>query len=438
MDRKVKATDVLFIGLAFFATYFGAGNLIFPPMLGLQSGTHWAISAVGLVISGIFLPILAIVVIGLAGSVTNITNHVSKSFFSIIIGAIMVFATFVSVPRTAAVAIEMGAQGIVSNTPYVPAVILYFVLTFFFAKNKGNVLDKIGKILTPAMAIILFVLVIRGVFFPIGTPVDTELTQPFVNAFLGGYQTGDVLVSFMMASVFIGTIVEKGYSSAKSRNRVTILAGMVAFLCLLVVYGGLLYMGACGSGIFPADIGRAELLVGLIQRSGGQMAMTGLGIAVILACLTTAVGQVAAIADYFTTLSKNRLNYKYTVVVVSAVSTLIALMGVDKIVIFSTPMFLAMYPPALALLLFGLLRKVIPNDGGYKGAVALTLVYSICEAVLSFGLPMDWLEGLVSAMPLAAQGFGWILPFAVGLLGGSLLYPKLCRKTVVTESVQKN
>ena len=36
-EKKIKFTDVLFVGLAFFASYFGAGNLIFPPMLGLHT-----------------------------------------------------------------------------------------------------------------------------------------------------------------------------------------------------------------------------------------------------------------------------------------------------------------------------------------------------------------------------------------------------------------
>lgn len=255
----------------------GAGNLVFPPMLGLQAGSHWLSSIVALAVSGVLLPILAIAIIGMAGGVTGITGHVSKNFHTVLVGAIMVFAMFISVPRTASVAIELGAQGVVPQTPYAPAVVLYFILVFFFARSKENVLDRIGKILTPLMAVILFVLVIRGFVAPIGTPVETTLESPFLNAFLGGYQTGDVLVSFLMASVFLGTITGKGYTEPKDRNRVTILAGVIAFCCLLVVYGGLLYMGACGSGDFPADIGNSELLVSVIKRGGGQFAMSALG-----------------------------------------------------------------------------------------------------------------------------------------------------------------
>lgn len=424
MNRKIKAADVLFIGLAFFANYFGAGNLVFPPMLGLQAGSHRLSSIVALAVSGVLLPILAIAIIGMAGGVTGITGHVSKNFHTVLVGAIMVFAMFISVPRTASVAIELGAQGVVPQTPYAPAVVLYFILVFFFARSKENVLDRIGKILTPLMAVILFVLVIRGFVAPIGTPVETTLESPFLNAFLGGYQTGDVLVSFLMASVFLGTITGKGYTEPKDRNRVTILAGVIAFCCLLVVYGGLLYMGACGSGDFPADIGNSELLVSVIKRGGGQFAMSALGVAVVLACLTTAVGQVSAIADFFSTLSGGRLPYRTMAVAASLVGMLIALMGLNKIIVISTPIFLATYPPCLVLMLLGIFRRVIPNDGGYKGAIALTVIYSICEAVLSF-VPIGPMQALVSAMPLSGAGFGWIVPSVVGFAAGVLLYPRV-------------
>lgn len=61
-QKKIKFTDVLFIGLAFFATYFGAGNLIFPPMLGLQSGQSWGSGMIGMLASGVGLPILSLLV----------------------------------------------------------------------------------------------------------------------------------------------------------------------------------------------------------------------------------------------------------------------------------------------------------------------------------------------------------------------------------------
>ena len=40
MNNK-KALDVVVVGFALFSMFFGAGNLLFPPYLGLVSGTNW-------------------------------------------------------------------------------------------------------------------------------------------------------------------------------------------------------------------------------------------------------------------------------------------------------------------------------------------------------------------------------------------------------------
>lgn len=141
-----------------------------------------------------------------------------------------------------------------------------------------------------------------------------------------------------------------------------------------------------------------------------------------LACFTTAVAQITAISDYFVELSGEKLNYQITAVIVAVIATSVALLGVDKIVKFSNPLFLAMYPTCIALIILGYFRKVIPNDGAFKGAVLLTLLYSILEALISMGFSPEVIRKIVQIMPLYSQGMGWILPFIVGLAGGSIIY----------------
>lgn len=421
MDKRKQVIDSLFIGLALFATYFGAGNLIFPPILGLQSGNNFVLGIIGLVMSGIFIPVAAMVVIGIHGSANKITEHISKNCYNLCIMAVMFIVLFVGNPRTAATAIEMGVQGIFPSAPYAPFVIIYFILVFFIAKDKGKVLDKVGKYITPVLFIILLILIIMGIVHPIGAPVSTELKNPLTHSLLQGYQTGDVLVSFLMASVFLANIQSKGYIG-KDKKKVITMASIVAFIGLFIVYGGLFYMGACGSGIFPQDIGRAELLVAINKMVGGQVAMNALGIAVILACFTTAVGQATAGADFFVTLSKGKFNYKITMACLCILSALMALIGVDRIVMFANPIYSAVYPVLIVIILLGVFSKIIPNDGAYKGAIILTLIYSVCEA-LNTALHIDIIEVFVNTMPFASNGFGWVVPCIVGFIFGLVIYP---------------
>ena len=373
----------------------------------------------GLTLSGIFLPIFTLIVIGLNGDVHAITEHVGKYTYNILLAALMIVCTFVSIPRTCATAIQLGIQGNLPSTPFIPLVIVYFIICYFFVKEQNDVMDRMGKYLTPLLALILVVVSILGIVNPLGTPIDPQVPQPFVNAFLGGYNTGDVLVSFIMAAVFISSIKGKGYTTIGQRNKVLIYCGVVAFILLLIIYGALLYMGACVSGDYPKTIGRAELLVAIIQRVGGWV-MIPMGIAVVLACLTTAIGQIAAVAE-FTSTRTSKLGYKTVAIGCSILSALTALLGVDGIVTYVGWIFGVTYPPCLALLVLGILSRVVPNDGAYKGSVYLVTVFAFLESFPGLS-SLGFVKAIVAATPLSTYGFGWIIPFIIGFVGGAILY----------------
>lgn len=415
----IKFRDILILGFAFFATYFGAGNLIFPPQLGLQSGSAVLAGISGLTLSGIFLPIFTLIVIGINGDVHAITDHVGKYTYTALLAALMVVCTFVSIPRTAATAIQLGIQGNIPAAPFLPLVILYFIIAFFFVSDKNCVMDRIGKYLTPLLALILVIIAIIGIVNPLGTPLAPTVEKPFVNAFLGGYNTGDVLVSFIMAAVFISAIKEKGYITIANRNRCLLYCGIVAFILLFLIYGALLYMGACVSGDYPQDIGRADLLVAIIQRVGPGV-MVPMGIAVVLACLTTAIGQIAAVAE-FTSSTVRSLSYTKVAIICSILSSLTALLGVDGIVTYVGWIFGVCYPPCLALLVLGCLSPVTPNDGAYKGSVYLVTVFALLESLPGLS-SLTFAKVIVSYTPLSSYGFGWVLPFIIGFIAGSVIY----------------
>ena len=165
--KAIRGLDVLILGFAFFATYFGAGNLIFPPQLGLNSGSDFLSGLAGLTLSGIFLPIFTLIIIGLNGDVHAITGRVGKNTYNILLAALMLVCTFVSIPRTCATAIQLGIQGNLPSAPFVPLVIVYFVISFFFVADQNNVMDRMGKYLTPLLALILVIVAFAGIFNPL-------------------------------------------------------------------------------------------------------------------------------------------------------------------------------------------------------------------------------------------------------------------------------
>ncbi|MBS4179422.1 branched-chain amino acid transport system II carrier protein [Lederbergia citrea] len=419
MKRPVR--DSIIIGLALFATFFGAGNLIFPPFLGLQSGTDWLSGSMGFIISGVIFPIIAIYIISHAGgTVDQLTKKVHPKFSQWILLGIMLFSSFIAIPRTGAVTHELGIQAVFPSIPAAPIVIIFFALTYYFVNDRNNVIDKLGAFLTPALVIILIAIIINGVITPVGEPVDTDISSSFVNAFLGGYQTGDLLVSFMVASVFISHIVGKGYRSEKERNKMTGFAGLIAFSFLVIIYSGLLYLGASGSGIYPQNMDRSELLLAIVETILGKGGLYGLGIVVALACLTTAIGLTTAVAQFFDSLTNGKLSYKTTAGIVCALGIAIALLGVDRIVFIATPLYLAIYPICIVVILVGIFHRHLPNTASFQGAVLFTVIISVGEAMTA-AVNIPFLSSLIGIIPLSSYGFAWFLPAMIGFVGGAMI-----------------
>ena len=421
---KGSLRDSLIIGLALFASYFGAGNLIFPPLLGLQSANQWVIGSAGFILSGVFMPVLALYVISRAGgSVEKLTKDLHPSFSKYLLLLIMLFAGHVSVPRTGAVGYELGVEAVFPNFPMPVFIILYFAIAFYFSLDVNEMIDKVGKYLTPALVIILIFIIIKGVFTPLGTPVEPSVDNVLVNSFLGGYQTGDLIVSYLLGTVFIGDIIRRGYSSDKERNRMTANAGVIAFVLLFVIYVGLLFLGAKVSGVYPPDVDRSELLLAIVNTVLGKTGLYALGIAVILACLTTAIGQITSIAAFFHEFSKGKISHKLAAAVFSIIGASIALLGVEKIVFITTPIFLGVYPSLIVLMILGIFKNYLPNKASYRLTMIFTLVISIIEAANSI-LGIEAIGKFINMIPLNSYGFAWVLPAVLGFIIGAVIGKK--------------
>lgn len=419
---KQKNRDTFYIGLALFASYFGAGNLIFPGALGLVSGDQWSLGAVGLMISAVLMPIVALYVISRAGSVEALTKNIHPEFSKYLLLLIMLFAGHISVPRTGAVAYELGVHALFPKVPMAVFALFYFGIALYFALDLSAMIDKVARYLTPALVAILFIIVIKGVLFPIdAVPADPQVDSVLLNSFLGGYQTGDLLVSFLIGTVFIGDIVRRGYARDKDRNTIVAKAGVITFGLFFVIYVGLLFFGAKLSGQYPADIDHATLLLNIVRAILGEKGLALLSIAVVLACLTTAIGQITSIANFFHEFTKGKLSHKQAAILFSCIGAGITLLGVEKIIFLATPIYLMVYPSVIMLMILGVFYKPLKDHAlAFRVAMVFTLVISLLEAITAFtGLPL--LEAAVDAIPLSGAGFAWLLPAVTGFVLG-LIY----------------
>jgi LIVCS family branched-chain amino acid:cation transporter len=417
---KKELSDILIIGFALFSSFFGAGNVIFPPYLGLESGSNWLLSFILYYIADIGLALVAIfAMIRTRSDVDGIMGRLGKTpgkvFTSIIV---LCIGPLVAVPRTAATTYEMTIvpiTGMSGNMISIITIVAYFALILALCIKESSVVDIVGKYLTPTLFVGLLILIIKGIVSPIGTIADVQLENSLiVNSVTTGYQTMDVLAALIFGVMIVKSATEKGYTEINQKNKVIGWSSIVAGIGLLIVYGGLSYLGATASLIYPMEINRSVLIISIIEAILGQLGIVILGIVVALACITTAVALVGASGTYFARLSNGKLNYKTIVIVICILSAAIATMGLDEIIAVASPILNVVYPAALTVIVLSLFGNNIKNDNIFKGSALGALVASFIETLAAQGLGMDFIYNL----PLSQYGFGWVLPAIIcGLIG---------------------
>ncbi len=409
MDKERK--DIMIAGAALFAMFFGAGNLIFPPALGFLAGDAWFLCMLGFFITGVGLPILGVAALAKAeGSLDRFAGKVSPKFAKIMGTAIVLaIGPFLAIPRTGATVFEIGIKPLFPGVAPVTTSILFFAITLFFVLKPSSIVDKIGKYLTPALLLIIGMIIVKGVAAPLGTPIGTAFSQPLSRGFIEGYQTMDALASILFAGLILSSLVAKGYKSAKEQIRVTCKAGFLAGTALMVVYGGLLYIGATSSGLFEKGITKAELIVTITNTIFGAAGQGAMCLAVSAACLTTAIGLTAVVGTWFEELTHGKLKYEFVVIATVLFSILISVSGVEKIVTFSVPLLIIAYPIVIVLIVLTLLGDKL-GSAAFKGAVGGTLVVSLFDALAFLKIGTGVTGELIARLPFSDSGFAWILP----------------------------
>lgn len=428
--------DIIIVGFALFAMFFGAGNLIFPPFLGLISGESWMTGFSGFILADVGLALLAIAAAAkCGGDVNKILGRAGKSLSKVVGIAIMIcLGPLLAIPRTAATTFEMGVQPIIGNavSPVIFSII-FFAIVLLLTIRPSKVVDIIGKVLTPALLVALALLIIKGIITPLGQiSPDTLVDNVFSNGVSQGYQTMDALGAVALSTIIIASLHNKGYESNSEKVSLTIKAGIVAGVALCFVYGGLTFLGATISQNFAGQdistISQASLIVGITEQLLGYPGKAILGIIVSLACLTTAIGLTSATGQYFTKITNNKLKYEVVVIVVCVFSAIVSNFGVDTIIKFSAPILDMVYPVTILLVITTLFKDQIKNDNAIKGAAYVTLIISVLGVVNSlsstYGLPVH--IPFLELLPFAKLGFNWIVPAIVGGIVGNFVKTNNC------------
>lgn len=403
--------DIIIVGFALFSVFFGASNLIFPPFIGVTSGSEWLTSFLGFVLGDVGIILLSIYAIAKCGNYQSIVGRAGKNFgLSLEIIIMLCLGPILAIPRTAATTFEL------SITPLIPGInsvffsIVFFALTLLLTIRPTKVMDIIGKFLTPVLLTCLVFLIGKGIMSPLGTlNNEIESNELFVTGLTQGYQTMDALGVGGITAFMITSLKGKGYTSQEERIKLTINAAILACCGLALIYGGLTYLGATLSNQFDASVSQTALLVSITHQLMGQSGTIILGIIVALACLTTAIGLTSITSKYFEDVTNKKLKYEHIAIFICTFSTLASTMGVDQIIAISVPILTIIYPVSIILVTLSLLKRFFSNNLAFVFAGYTTLLISALSAAnVSF----------INELPLSNLGLNWLLPsLLVAILG---------------------
>lgn len=423
--------NTIVIGFMLFAIFFGAGNLIFPPKLGLDSGVDFLPSILGFVITGVGLPLLGIIVSGnYEGGYKEALNKYVHPYFSLVflMAIYLTIGPFFAIPRTGATAYSMAALPFLGESSAVSLLVftlVYYLIAIWFSLNPSTVVDRIGAVLTPILLVAILALVVKA-FFLLGdaeaTVAKADPATPLFSGIVEGYLTMDALASITFSVIVISAIKARGVSG-NALVKQTAMAGVIAAIALGAIYVALAWIGNHYT-ITPETLAELNakgqnigtfILNSVATDTFGEFGRTLLGVIVTLACLTTSIGLIVTTSEYFHEVFP-KISYKAYVLIFTLVSFAIANQGLDFVISKSVPVLLVLYPIAMTVIFLLFINIFVKMP---RLALRLPLALVTIVSILS----VSGLE-VMNSLPLKDISMEWI-PFAlVGTVIGFIVGKK--------------
>jgi LIVCS family branched-chain amino acid:cation transporter len=434
--QKLSTRNLIFIGMMLFGLFFGAGNLIFPVFVGQQAGHAFWPALFGFLISGVGLPLLGVMAIGITkvSGVFGLAQKVGRPYaYAFTILLYLCIGPLFALPRLASISFTVGLA------PFVPAPqqghglllysLLFFGVAWFFARKPSKIMTYVGKVLTPTFLVLLGVLLIMVVLKPMGTgkaAVGVYATTPISAGFTAGYSTMDALAALAFGIIVVNALKNLGITRPTQIAVSTMRAGGLAVLLMAVIYGLLALLGRNATSQFAPAANGGPVLANVANAYFGRFGNVLLAVLVVIACLKTAIGLITAFGDTFKALFP-KIPYAALIGLASAVPLIFANVGLERLLQISTPILYFIYPLAITLILLGLFSRFLGESRWLFGTVTVfTLLPALLDSlnVLPATLHHGWIAAVLRLghwLPGFSMGLGWLIPACVGVVVGLLL-----------------
>lgn len=351
-------------GLAMFSMFFGAGNVVFPLVVGQTTGDQTLFALLGLLLTAVGVPFLGMIAILLfKGDYQQFFARSGKIPGFILAAAIMLLiGPFGGLPRC----IALSYSTLKLSWPFLSFGLFSFcscLIIFFFALKKSRMLTLLGYVLTPLLLLSLTVIVIVGLWTgESSTPSSFSAMQSFRHGFMEGYNTMDLLASFFFSAIIYNTLkqesTESGHKGDRLLFQLSLKASCIGGFLLALVYAGFSFVAAWHASSLSAT-NQGELLGALTLKILGPYAGLIASATIALACLTTAIALAAVFAEFLQkVLFRNKLSYLQALTLTLIASFAVSLLEFTGIISLLAPLLQIIYPALILFTIFNIIVRL--------------------------------------------------------------------------------
>lgn len=437
--QRSSSAVLIATSLTLFSMFFGAGNLIFPPIMGASAGTNVAPAMIGFLIGGVALPVISIITIALSGTdMRDLVNRAGKSFG--LVFSVMVYLSigaFYALPRTGAVSFSTAVAPIIGTKSLTASILfslVFFGVAFYLCWNPGTIIDSLGKVLTPillGLLVLLVFLCLASLPASHDAPTGEYSATPLAAGLLEGYMTMDSIAALAFGIIVVTSLGHTGGGIGAKVVRRTSTAAIIAGSLLAVVYVGLGLIGHVIPNAQSYGDG-ATLLADAAQMTMGWPGQIVFGLIVLTACMTTAVGLITATSEFFHRL-RPAISYRTWMIVFTIISFALASAGLDSVLAIAVPIITFLYPIAITVVFITIathpLRLTTPALWTFRLGSWMAAAWSAATTLAHVGVATEGISSVLMWSPLQANQLGWILPTLIAALIGACIDVAAMRHT---------
>lgn len=332
---------ILITGFALYAMFFGAGNVIFPLLLGQSTTGNVWIAVLGFGITAVVVPLLGLVTMLIFradfsrffGPFGKRAMYVALAILQLLLGP------FGVIPRLITLMHAM-LQSYLGDISLMHFSILCSLVILLCSFKREQIIKLLGGVLTPVLLLSLIALVGIGLSGQ-SLPMPSFDWGSLYEGMYTGYNTMDLIAALMFAGVVMPMFTEGEIKPMLASSAV---AGGLLFLSYI---GLSLVASLHGGGIIcPKQLLLHEIACHLLGNTGAVIAT----IAIVTACLTTAITLTSIFATYLQSGSYVRRPWALSGTLLIAI--LFANVGFEGISAFLHPILIVLYPCLIALTLW--------------------------------------------------------------------------------------